>query len=118
MNRKQMLKGLLEFIDRISNEKYQQRVWERLEGPECDDFDETMTYFLDESEPIFENYKNFGISDDQYQLLLKFHDKLDVFSDEMLYLPAQIIISDPRWKEIQVMAKEVLQAFNYQKNHD
>ena len=110
-----MLQGLLEFIDVISNEEYQRRVWERVEGPECDDFDETMTYFFDESEPILKSYKDFGISDNQYQLLLKFHNELDIFSDEMLYLPVQIIISDPRWKEIRIMAKEVLKAFKFHK---
>lgn len=108
-----MLKSLLQFVDRIADRNYQKRVWERVEGPECDDFDETMVYFFDESEPILRDYKKFGISDSQHQLLLKMRDALDVFSDEMMYLPAEKIIYDPRWGEIQDMAKDVLKAFSY-----
>lgn len=78
----------------------------RIEGPECDDFDETMVYFFDESEPILKNYQDFGISLEQYQLLIRFHEVLDVFSDEMMYFSAQKIISDPRWQEIREMAKK------------
>lgn len=116
MNRSQILKSILGFVDRISDEDYQKRVWVRLEGPECDDFDETMTYFFDEIESILKNYKDFGISNEQYQLLVKFHDILDLFSDEMMYFPAEQIILDPRWQEIRELAKEVLQAFNFHKN--
>jgi hypothetical protein len=114
-SRKTILKRCLETIEGISDVEYQKRVWIRGEGPECDDFDEQMVFFFDDGEPIFESYKDFGISDEQYQLLMKFHGVLDVFSDEMLYHPAQEIISDPRWHEIQKMAKEVLKSFDYPK---
>ena len=38
--KKQFLDSLIHNIARLSDEKYQERVWVRAEGPECDDIDD------------------------------------------------------------------------------
>jgi hypothetical protein len=58
------------------------------------------------------NYKLCDITENQYHILKEFRDKFLIFSDENSYEPA--FIDTPEWDEITKLAKEVLQAFNYQ----
>ncbi len=109
VNRKQILTSLLETIEGISDKKYQMRVWIEGRGPEVDDFDETCCNFFGDGNPLLENYKEFGISDSQYELLKKFRNELKVFSAEHDF--PEEFIDTPEWAKIMEMAKEVLAAF-------
>ena len=111
-DRKYILNQLLINISGISDIEYQKRVWIRGEGPECDDFTETVCHFFDGGDPILKNYKDYGITDRQYHLLVKFRDEFRAFSDENDWPPE--FIDTPEWARIMAMAKEVLKAFNYQ----
>jgi hypothetical protein len=113
LDRQYMLNEFLRNIAGISDKKYQNRVWIRAEGPECDDFTETVCRFFDIGEPILDDYKNFGITDHQYQLLITFQAIFREFADEN-DLP-QEFIENPEWKKIMDMATEILEAFQYQK---
>jgi hypothetical protein len=108
--RKRMLVNFLQTIKWISDKEYQKRVWIRGEGPEVNDFDETACYFFDNVEPVLKEYKKCGITKSQYQILKKFRDKFNAFSDEHSYEPE--FIDTPEWNEITEMAKVVLKAFN------
>lgn len=110
-NRRYIIKQYLETIHHISDKEYQKRVWIRGEGPECDDFDETVNYFFGEIDSILEEYKDFWITENQRQILKKFRDQFRIFSDENSWPPE--FIDTPEWDEITKIAKEVLQAFNY-----
>lgn len=101
----------LEAISWISDKEYQKRVWIRGEGPEVNDFDETACYFFDNVEPVLEEYKKSGMTENQYQIIKKFRDKFNVFSGEHSYEPK--FIDTPEWDEIIKMSKDVLKAFNY-----
>jgi len=110
--KKQIVKGFVKIFTRISNKEYQIRVWIEGKGPECDDFDDTVNDFFGECDSILENHKEFGITESQYELLVKFRDAFKAFSDDN-YFPHEFIES-PEWKKIMEMAKDVLKAFNYQ----
>jgi hypothetical protein len=56
-DREQILISVLENIEGIFDKEYQRRVWIRGEGPECDDFDETVCNFFQDGNGIIENYK-------------------------------------------------------------
>ena len=112
--KKQILASFLETIKGISDKKYQIRVWICGEGSECDDFTETVCHFGQEGDGIIEDYKDFGLTDAQLQLLTKFRDAFEAFADEN-DLP-QEFIDTPEWETIMMMAKEVLKAFNYTRN--
>lgn len=112
-NKKQILEGFIDIFTRISSKGYQKRVWVKGEGPEADSFDDTVCDFFIECDSILENYKDFGILENQYQLLKKFRDKFRIFSDEH-DLPEEFI-DVPEWTTICVMALEILKAFNYKK---
>jgi hypothetical protein len=109
--RRNIINQHLKNIHHISDKEYQKRVWIRGEGPECDDFDETVNYFFGEMDSILDEYKKFWITDSQYQILKKFRDKFRAFSDGHSYEP--LFIDTPEWSEITEMAKEVLKAFDY-----
>lgn len=118
--KKQILDEFLKKVVRIADQNYQERVWVLAEGPECDDFDETACQFFDVGSPILENYKDFGISAAQYELLIKFRDIFTAFSrsESPNDLPGKFIHS-PEWMRIVRMAREVLKAFNYRmERHD
>lgn len=115
-NRRQLLNSFLRTIDTISDIEYQERVWIRGEGPEVDDFGETVCHFFDDGDPIFEYYEAYGISKNQYKLLLKFRDAFRFFSDKN-YHPFEFI-NTPEWEKIISMAKELLREFNYQKDSE
>lgn len=110
-------KDILDFVKNIvahiSDKEYQKRIWIRGEGPECDSFDETCCHFFHDGEGVLEKYKDFNITDAQYQSLKKFRDAFRVFSDENDF-PEEFIDS-PEWEKIMEMAKEVLKMFDYQK---
>lgn len=115
-DKKQILEGFLETIDGISDKAYQQRVWIRGEGPECDDFTETTCHFFEEGDGILEKYKDFGVNLNQYNLLVKFRNQFYKFvkGPRSGYLP-QEFIDTPEWAQIMDSAKKVLEAFNYEK---
>lgn len=112
-DKKQILEGFIDIFTRISNKEYQKRIWVKGEGPEVDDFDDTVCDFFGECDPILESYKDFGITDNQYELLIKFCDEFRKFSKKRDLPPD--FLDFPEWEKIMKMAKEVLKVFNYQK---
>jgi hypothetical protein len=115
-DKKQILSEHLHDVSRISDIEYQARVWIRGEGPECDDFDETVCRFMEPSDDILENYKEFGITNKQKEILEKFSIEFEKFSHQN-YHPIQFITST-EWAEIINIAKEVLEAFHYKKRNE
>jgi len=113
-DRKDILQSFLETIEGISDKEYQIRVWILGEGPECDDFTETTCHFFEEGDSILREYKDFGINNMQYDLLIKLRDQFEKFvkGPRPGYLP-QEFINTPEWEKIMIIAKEVLKAFNY-----
>jgi len=107
--KKQILKSFLETIDGISDKNYQRRVWIKGEGPEVDDFDETVCHFSQECDGIIEKYKDFGLTEDQCQLLKKFREQFKAFYYEN-DLPEEFI-DTPEWAQIIDLSKDVLKAF-------
>lgn len=80
VNKKQILGGFLENIYCISDEHYQERVWVRAEGPECDDIDDTICDFFDDGGLILEKYRDFGVTEKQHELLMLLHNCLLKFA--------------------------------------
>ena len=113
IDRRQILISVLETIEGISDKEYQKRVWIKGEGTQVDDFDETCCNFFGDGDPLIERYKEFGITESQYQLLKGFRDEFRIFSDENNWPPE--FIDTPEWEKIMNLAKEVLEVFHYQK---
>ena len=114
MARKQIIKTFITTISNVASEEYRDRVWIEGKGPECDDYDEFINYFLDESEAILKRYKEFGITEDQYNLLKKFEKEIRDFHDlpNKSYFPV-VFLKSFEWKKIMEIAKEVLKTFHY-----
>jgi hypothetical protein len=108
--KKKILQGFLETIEWISDKEYQKRAWIRGEPPGTD-FDETVNYFFLEGDELLEKYKEFKITDQQYQVLKKLRDQFYDFSEENNW-PAEFIETS-EWGQIIKLAKDVLKAFNY-----
>ncbi len=115
----EILKGILSVIENISNAQFQQEAWVNNKVHPYAFFEESMHQLFDDYEfsEVLNNYKTYKISNDQYKILDRFYVLLDQYSDEkMSWLqtvdPKEILI-DPRWHEIQKMAKKVLRSFNY-----
>jgi len=70
-----------------------------------------VAVFFDDGALVFENYKDFWIAENQYQILKIFWDKFDIFADNNDWPP--YFIDTPEWDEITKMAAEVLKAFDY-----
>ena len=109
-SKKQILVWVQELIKNVSDKAYQNRVWIRGEGPECDDFDETCCNFFGAVDPLLKDYKDYWLTDNQYQILKNFRDEFEKFSD-VNDLP-QLFIDTPEWTRITLMAKEVLKTSN------
>lgn len=108
-----VLNDFLGVIAGISDKSYQERIWIRGEGPECDDFTETVCFFFELGDFILNNYRAYGITDQQYYHLIKFRADFEKFSNRQSWAPE--FIDTPEWAEIMEKAKEVLKAFNFQK---
>lgn len=111
--KKQILEGFIDIFTRIASKDYQRRIWVNAEGPEVDDFDDTVNDFFVECDAVLENYKSFGITNNQHQMLKKFRDRFRIFSDENNW--PQEFIDTPEWGGIAEMAEEILKSFNYKK---
>jgi hypothetical protein len=116
-DKKYIFEQFLRNVSGISNREYQKRVWIRGEGPEVDDFDETVEHFFDDIELILDqnpkDYKKFELTHKQLHILKVFRDAFKKFSEDNYWPPE--FIEMPEWERIIKMAKEVLGAFNYQK---
>jgi hypothetical protein len=115
MTKTTILNNHLETISGIADREYQERVWIRGEGPECDDYTESICHFFDDGDPIIENYQDYEITNNQLSELIKFRTALDKFSSEVKYHLGPDFLHTPEWTKVTLMAKEVLQAFGYQK---
>ncbi len=115
--RKQILDEFLKNLVRLSDEQYQERVWVLAEGPECNDIDDAICDFFDDGDPILEKYKDFEITDDQYELLINLKGELRKFTDKynvyFSYKSTKKLISYSEWQEIRNQAKKVLNSFNF-----
>ncbi len=116
--KRHILQQHLTTIYHISDKEYQRRIWIRGEGPEWDDFDETCCCFFGDLDidSVLENHKDFWMTDVQYEVLKKFRDEFRKFSDDN-NLP-QLFIDTPEWTTITLLAKKVLEVFNYRKLED
>ena len=112
-DRKYILNEYLRNISHIASREYQKRVWISGEGPEVDDFDETVCHFFDDGDPILKKYKEYQITEKQYQLLIHFRKEFQEFSGENDF--PEEFIDTQEWEEVMKSAKEVLLAFDYQK---
>jgi hypothetical protein len=114
--RQQILAEFLKNIVRLSDEKYQERVWIRAEGSECNDIDDAICDFFDDGNPILEKYKEYGITEGQYKLLMGLYSKLRKFADSFgVYSSVKSteqLIKLPQWKEIREASKNALEVFN------
>lgn len=109
-NRKDILNGLLDTIESISDINYQKRVW--IDGiPPGTDFDETVNNYSLDARGILEHYKDFSITEIQFNILKNFDMRFRSFWKKNDWPP--LFIDTPEWNEIIKMAKEVLKAFNY-----
>jgi hypothetical protein len=117
MDRKQILEEFLKNIACMANKEYQERVWVRAEGPECQDIDDSIGDFFDE-DFVIKEYKDFKITNDQIESLLQLHKKLRIFTDtygvHYPYKSTQKLISMPEWEEIRCLAKNILEVFKYE----
>lgn len=111
--KKQIVEGFIGIFTRIASKAYQKRIWVRGEGPEVDAFDDTVCDYFGQCDSILINYKEFGITEAQYNLLKNFKSAFEKFSDENDY--PELFIDSPEWTKISEMAKEILKAFEYEK---
>jgi hypothetical protein len=114
LDREYILKEFLRIIWHMSDKEFQKRIWIEGLGPECIDFDETCDYFFHQGVDIIENYKNYGVSKDQYKVLSRFRKILDDFSEHHPEEPFEFI-DTPEWQHVVDEAKKVLEAFNFKK---
>lgn len=112
-NRKDILNSLLETIKSISDIEYQRRAWIRGEPPGTD-FDETVNNYSLDAEGILKHYKDFEITEIEFQILKKFDKQFRDFYGKNNW--PQQFIDTTEWTKIIKLANEVLKAFNYQKN--
>lgn len=113
LDRKKILESHLETIQGLSSREYQQRVWVRGEGPECDDYTETICHFFDDGDPIINDYKSYNITENQLSSLLKLRQMLNEFNSKIRFRLGPNFLDSQEWRNIIVQAKEVLAAFNY-----
>lgn len=113
-DKKNLLKELLRTFAGIADKEYQRRVWIKGEGPECDDFTETVCQLYEEGESVLEDYKSFGITDLQHHLIINFLKEFRYFACENNY--PEEFIDTLKWEKFITMAKEILVTFDYPGN--
>jgi hypothetical protein len=107
--RKRISNEFLKSAAHISHREYEEKIWAFGEESEEDGLDKTISYLIDASASIIENYKDYEITNDQWNLLKNFHDQLKAYSNA-----SPLLRGAHEWGEIRKTAKEMLKAFNYE----
>lgn len=105
---------LEQMLKPLGDAEYQQRIWVDHEGPEVDDYDEAVMYFLERCEEIFNDIDRYeGVDDIIQQVLKKLYDRICQFNSQVAcnIQPGKDdkIITNPEWIEIQKMANQTYQ---------
>lgn len=109
-----ILRNFLDNLSYFADKDYQERVWVRAEGPECDDLDNRVNDFFDLGESIFGKQGDYGLTQKQHKVLCAFRDDLDHFLDNPLSdYNAKLFIDSPEWTNIIEKAKFVLKTFEF-----
>ena len=105
-----------QIVEPLGNPEYQERVWVRGEGPEISSYDEATMYFNEDCERIFENPEYYeGINKENIKLLQILYNMIAAFDEHIANTTSEyttraehkMILSDPKWHEIQNFAKLV-----------
>ena len=78
-----------------------------------------MHHIFDDYEvkEVLKNYQSYGISEKKYEILAVFCQILNVYADNKMdwfnTINPNELLADPEWHKIQLMAKNVLQAFEF-----
>ncbi len=113
VSRGQILASVLESVYTFSSREYQMRIWVRDEGPEAESFDDAVNAFDCEGGGVLEKWQQFRLTRNQFVLLKRLYDQVDVFADDNDY--PELFIDTPEWQEIMSSAEKVLDAFGWNK---
>ena len=111
LDRNYILQRFLGLISDISDKEFQMRVWIKGIGPECIDFDETCERFFLGGVNVIKDYKDYGITEHQHEILEEFKILFRKFSNDNDF--PELFINSPEWQQVVDKAKKVLEAFNY-----
>lgn len=108
---KELLKNSLVYL---KDEKYQQKIWFKEEGPEIDSYSDTCLHFIGCCESIFKYDKSQNYLGDEchknlkklYDLVSEHFDSLEKRIDPDL-LQENELLNDPKWHDIQSLAEVV-----------
>lgn len=114
MNKNKIIKGFLEIIQSISDLTYQNRIWIKGEGPECDSFDETIEFFFHFGNIIKDEIDTFDLSKSQVKLFNAIYQIFDRFTD--YHEDPREFIDSKEWKKIVKLSQKVLKAFPNSQN--
>jgi hypothetical protein len=114
MKNNKILISYLETISGIADREYQERVWIRGEGPECDDYTESICHFFDDGDPIISNYEGYEITKRQLDSLVKLREAVQDFNSSVRFELGPDFLYSAEWINITLMAQHVLQVFGYQ----
>ena len=103
-------------IRSLSDPLYQKRIWVEGKGPEVDSYDDTITYFSDMCELIFEapldyegiDVENLKLLKRLYLMVMDYDSNLD---NGRAPQEVNCILEDPKWHQIQEFAGDVFRKF-------
>jgi len=114
MKNNKILINYLEIISGIADREYQERVWIRGEGPECDDYTESICHFFDDGDPIISNYEAYEITKTQLDSLVKLREVIREFNSSVRLDLGPDFLYSVEWVNVTLMAQQVMKAFGYQ----
>ena len=114
LNRKKIVRELLDTVYGVSSREYQERVWLKGLGPECDSYDETICNFFDTAKDVIKNYKEFKLTEYERDVLEEFWNVFDKFdnSEYRRYFEKDFIYT-PQWEYVMKKAQGVIKAFKF-----
>jgi len=103
-------------IQAIADRNYQERVWVKGLGEECDSFDETINEFCFYMERINADYIKCGLNKEEYLLLKHLESSVDEYCNTLPEIGIdEEIIKDPKWHAVSKLAKDVVKEFSLKK---
>jgi hypothetical protein len=114
MDRETWLRRILEATRDLADERYQQRVWVRGQGPEVDSSTEAVCRLVDDYDLVAfldEATKNAWVSKDQIAALRRLDAALARYASNGGGDDDATRIRSPGWEQIRKVAKATLEAF-------
>jgi len=109
----QVIEGFLEMLKDVADPAFQEDAWLKKIPTYWRGFEDLRADFMEYGyHEVFDNYEQFGLTENQVKILQQFYKEYDEYSYRKYDENIKEILADPKWHKIRQFAQKVIDEFN------